>query len=69
VLFVSRVYAIAPLARLAIQVLQTREGSPRQKVILDKRERTFHPRRAVRVTPFVRHEAEPEAFGKNLHLR
>jgi hypothetical protein len=44
VLFVSGVDAIAPLARLAVEILPTREGSAREKVILDEVERPLHTR-------------------------
>src|ERR1019366_9169696 len=65
---VSRVDAVAPLARLLIQVLPTGERAPGQKVIFDEGKRTFHARRTVGIADLVRHEAESEAFREGLHF-
>ena len=59
---VSRVDAVAPLARLLIQIVPTGERAAGQKVVFDEGKRAFHARRAVGVADLMRHEAEPEAF-------
>src|SRR3974390_540755 len=65
---VSRVDLIAPLTRPLIQILPTAEGAPRQKVILDEVEGTFHARRTVGIPNGVRHKLKAEALPKGGHL-
>ena len=69
VLLVSRVDLIAPLPRPLIQILPTAEGAPRQEVILDEMEGTFHAPRSVRIPNRVRHELKAETLSKGRHLR
>src|SRR5258708_26664244 len=66
---VSRVELIAPLARLAVQILPTTEGAPGQEVILDEMERTLHAPRTVGISNRVRHELKAETLSKGGHLR
>src|ERR1035441_5038236 len=66
---VSGVDFVAPLARLAVQILPTGKRATCQKVALYEPEWPFHARRAVGVAAFMRHETEPEAIRERLHLR
>src|ERR1700683_4952515 len=66
---VGGVHAIAPLARLLIQILPTGKSTTREKVVFDKGEWTLDPCRAVRVPALVRHKTESETLGERFHFR
>src|SRR5919106_3197437 len=68
-LFVRRIDAIAPLARLAVEILPAHECSAGEKVVFDKVERSLHTRRAVSVADLVRYEAESHTLCEGRHLR
>ena len=67
--FVCRIDAIAPLARLKIQIVPTGESASGKEVVLDKVEGPFDAARTVRIAQFVGSELETEAFAEGLHLR
>src|SRR5919109_104239 len=66
---VSRVDLIAPFPRPLVQILPTGEGTPCQKVSLNKVEGPFYTSRTVRIADGMRHELETETLAKGGHLR
>src|SRR4030088_1030142 len=66
---VRAVDLVAPLPRLAVQIFPTGKRAAGEKVVLDKREGTFHTRRAVGVAALMGYETESEAFSEYLHFR
>src|SRR5260370_29211297 len=66
---VGGVHAIAPLARLLIQIVPTGKPTTREKVVFDKGKRPLDPCRAVRVPALMRHKTESKTLGECLHFR
>ena len=67
-LLVRRIDAVAPLARLAVEILPTGEGPAYKEVVFDEVERPLDARRTIGVADLVRRETESHTLCERRHL-
>jgi hypothetical protein len=67
-LLIGRIDAVAPLARLAVQILPTGEGPACQEVVFNEVERPLDARGTIGVADLMGHETESHTLRKRRHL-